>query len=240
MIFLLFDYETTALGPKAGICEVGVILWDGVVRRVVRTWSTIVYWPDAMWDPRAIAKHHITPELAATVGMPQDKAFRQFMAYANSADVYVAYNGKVFDFPVWESWATMNGSTVPERLRLDPMVDIQWPPDYSRKLSYVCCEEGFINPFPHMGITDCLSMLVLLMKRPNLGEILEYAKMPEIWVEGVCSIDDRERVKSNAYHWLPYPVGGLQKKWIKKIKEGRLDMEVATGREVGYEVRVLG
>jgi len=241
MILLLLDFETTGLDPHThSICEVGVALWDTVLQRIIRVADYLVYEPNAVWEAAAMEKNGLTPELCEKYGMPTDKAFRQLMTWANSADVFVAYNGKSFDFPMWDAWAEKQGSIVPNRLRLDPMVDIQWPKDYrSRELFYVAAKHGILNHFIHTGAGDVLTMVTLLSRQPDLGMILEYAKMPDIIIEGRCSIDDRQRVKSNGFNWLFPPGLSKTKKWIKTIKEGMLDKEIQLGKEVGYEVRRL-
>jgi DNA polymerase III alpha subunit (gram-positive type) len=250
MIFFIFDFETTGLDPKIhSICEAAVVLWESTTNRIVRVADYLIYEPNLVWEQAAIDKHGITPEICERYGMPADKAFRQFSSWANGADVYSAYNGKAFDFPMWEAWAKKNNGTVPDRLRFDPMVDIQWPKEWkSRELFYVAAKHGILNHFEHTGAGDALTTTEIISRQPtrfqpqDLGMLLEYAKMPEIWIEGVCSIDDRDRVKANGYHWWPWPQDGIATKptkWIKKIKEGLLDQEIATGKTVGYAVRRL-
>jgi DNA polymerase III alpha subunit (gram-positive type) len=253
MIFFIFDFETTGLLPEThSICEVGVALWDTVAQRIIRVADYLVWEPNMVWEQAAIEKHGITPELCEKYGMPSEKAFRQFTSWANSADVFVAFNGKAFDFPMWDAWAAKHNAKVPEKLRFDPIVDIMWPKDWkSRELFYIAAKHGILNHFIHSGAGDVLTLIEIIRRHTSsrgcecinticeLGTVLEYAKMPEIWIEGVCSIDDRERVKTNGYHWWPWPQDSANKKWIKKIKEGLLDQEIATGKTVGYGVRRL-
>jgi DNA polymerase III epsilon subunit-like protein len=259
MIFLVFDFETSGISPEVNsICEVGAALWETTTQRIIRVADYLVWEPNMSWEQAAIDKHGITPELCEKYGMPSDKAYRQFVSWANSADVLVAYNGKAFDFFMWEAWAKKNGGTIPDKLRFDPMIDIMWPKEWkSRELFYIAAKHGILNHFIHSGAGDVLTLVEILRRHIsvrgcvgdgcnnavcNLGEVLEYAKMPEIWIEGVCSIDDRDRVKTNGYHWWPWPQDGTvtkPNKWIKKIKEGLLDQEIATGKTVGYKVKKL-
>jgi len=254
MLIFLLDFETTSLNKETGgICEYAIALWDTVMGRVIRTFDSLVYDPDVKWDPEVEQIHGLTPKLVESYGMPTDKAYRQFTAWANSADVFCAYNGKSFDFSFWDAWATKNGGKIPERLRLDPMVDIQWPKHWSRELFYIAAKHGIINHFQHSGIGDVLTMMEILNRHSvgghkcqagspkcnvtcDLGTILEYAKMPEIVIEGICHINDRDRVKSNGFHWL-YPPSSNNKHWIKTIKEGLLDQEIELGKKIGYLVK---
>lgn len=262
MIYLFFDFETTGkYADLSAVCEVGMVLWESTAQRVIRANSMVVFTAgEVVWEEEAIKINGITPAYAAMYGTPQDKALRQFMTYAQSADVYAAWNGKAFDFPWWDYWAAKrNGLQMPERLQFDPMVDIQWPKRWPRELFYIAAKHGILNHHAHSGIGDVLTMLELVARHDGRGEtcsvcgvccdmgaILEYAKQPDIWIEGVCAIDDRERVKQKGYHWLPWPLNQTQdgfkkvnKKWIKKIKEGVFDTETQLGVEIGYDVRRL-
>jgi hypothetical protein len=64
MLFLLFDYETSGLDPAIhSIVEYGVVLWDTTLNRVVREAGSIIFDPAAVWDPKVLEVHNITPEL---------------------------------------------------------------------------------------------------------------------------------------------------------------------------------
>jgi DNA polymerase-3 subunit epsilon len=169
---------------------------------------------------QTVAITGITPEMCKQFGMPTQQALRQLLSWANSADVLVAHNGKTFDFPLLRAWAARFSLEMPPKLLLDTRVDIQWPRNYSQKLTYLAAEHGFVNRLAHCAVADVLTMIQILSMQPNLPQILEYAKMPEITIQALVSYDDRDKAKIRGYHWK-----GETKQWLKVIKEGLLDKE---------------
>ena len=72
----------------------------------------------------------------------------------------------------------------------------------TRALNYLAADHGFVNPFPHRALTDCLTTFRLVT--PYLAELLENRTMPMILVQAFGSAyETKDQLRERRYRWNP-------------------------------------
>src|SRR5271157_2798498 len=193
-----------------------MILWDTGPRCPVKAMGFLVDpGPDVAW--REGVPGGLTPEICAKYGYESQKALRQFLQWYQPSDVACAHNGTAFDRLVLKAWAEKHGyDWQPGKLWIDTSIDIELPPKMSTRLTYMACDHGFLNPFPHRAVFDVMTMLQIL-DHYDLGTVIEMAKSPTLYVKAVVDYADRELAKARGYR-AQYEDGKF-KMWTKSVKE---------------------
>lgn len=219
MILLSFDVETTGLDPtKDEVTEVGAVLWSTVTGRAMETASYFVK-----------VSRPISEEITKLTGISQimlDKfgyesqdAFDKLQDMIQQADAYVGQNVIRFDKRFYEQWAKRLGAAPIEKLWIDTRTDL--PGVESKHLGYMAADAGFLNPFPHNAVSDCLTVLRLVSMHP-IDKVVERAKSPLVILRADVSYETNDLAKQRKYGWAPQ-----FKMWWKAIKELELSDEIA-------------
>jgi len=245
MIVCGLDFETTGLDTaKDLVTEVGAVLWDTDAHRPVSVMSTLVYHEGE--DGQAPAP--LTPEIVRLTGITDDdlkrygvapgRAFLDLRAFAQTARYILAHNGKAFDRPMWQSNAARLGLTLPETPWIDTDADIPYPDHIgTRKLTYLCAEHGFVNPFSHRAVFDVLSMLKVVACY-DFAEIIAYSEQPTLTVKIIVPPPwEDAAVGNNKAKELGFRYDGASKTWRKQLKENRLGKE--TNAASPYKVVIV-
>ena len=106
---------------------------------------------------------------------------------------------------------------------IDTRVDLphKFEPE-SHKLKHLATDYGFINPFPHRALTDCLTMLKICSNF-TFEEILEYRSIPWVVIRADVSYNDRQLAKDARFSWEKLGEKNYPKCWVKKIKINKLE-----------------
>ena len=237
MIVAGFDTETTGLDVvNDQIIEVGVVLWDTERKKPMRTYSAMVAYIEKPLDPKITELTGITTEDLAQWGSSPQKVLQQCLLMFAQAKVVVAHNGNLFDRPMFEHNCARH--ELPEIskdiLWVDTSCDIEFPAHIStRKLTHLAAEHGFVNPFQHRALFDVLTMLKVADLYP-WDKTLEWAKTPNLVVQGVSTYHQREVVKRQGYRWE-----GESKRWLKTIKEFQLKDVTDQADAAGFSVAIV-
>jgi DNA polymerase-3 subunit epsilon len=229
------DFETTGLidGDKIpSVVELGMVVWDTDLHLPIKMMGFLVDpGPDVSWnsgDEQFGAKfagdiNGLSPEICTKYGYGSEKALRQLLGWYQPAEYACAHNGLTFDRLILKAWAEKYGyDWQPNKVWIDTSIDIELPPKMSTRLTYMACDHGFLNPFPHRALLDVLTMMQIL-DRYDLGPILEMAKSPTLQIKAVVEYDDRELAKARGYR--PKYENDRFKMWTKSIKECKLAQE---------------
>ena len=202
MLILGLDLETSGLDEKeCDILEFGAVLWHVKEKRPVRLFSQF----------NRDFKSEVPPEIEKLIGLnasevkrfgkPLRECLEDLNTLINSVEFVVAHNGKNFDKPFLENTYNSIGMKMPEKIWIDTMIDLPYPDGMNtRKLSYLACEHGFINPFPHRALTDVLTTLKILSQY-DFEVIKEVAKSPLVQVIAQVSYDERHKPRQAGFRW---------------------------------------
>jgi DNA polymerase-3 subunit epsilon len=114
---------------------------------------------------------------------------------------------------------------------LDSLTDIRYPAYIkTRNLTHLAAEHGFVAPFKHRAVFDCLTML-RIASNYDINEIIARSKMPMVYVQACVSFDEKELAKARGYYWAAKP-----KIWYKALKEADATVEI---KECGFRTAVL-
>lgn len=222
MLICGIDFETSGRLPKThSIVEVGMVLWETELNTPVQQAGFLVYTPNAIWEPGATEKNHITQQMCLDYGKEEKAALHNTIAFYQKAHMMCAHNGNIFDRPFFEAWCQKFGYREvldDNKTWLDTKIDLPVPDDWSKKLDYLATHFG-ITPKKrnHRGVSDVETMLDILSQCP-LDKVIESAKSPTIIVEALVDFDNNALAKLQGFYWRPAPI----KKWIKAIKSYRL------------------
>lgn len=227
MRVLIIDFETTSLDPKqARIIEAGYVLWDAVKHRPLIT--VACFYKDESYGPILEVTTQltgITQEILDEFGTDPKANLMWLEAFCvkHRVDFLVAHNAKAYDQVVLYSELDRH-SLVCHKLRSLPILDTKMDlpfkaePD-SRKLKYLAADHGFVNPFSHRAIFDCLTTGKLL-SHYNMEEIIANSKKKRITVRALVDYSNRQAAKDRKYFWH-----GETKTWRKEIFEDQLETE---------------
>lgn len=219
MILLSLDFETTGLNPEQDeITEVGAVLWSTKFHRAMETASFFVQ-----------TATHITQEITDITGInsamltkfgyPQEVAFENLSDMIDQADAYCGQNVIRFDKRFAEAWAKKNGRKIQEKLWIDTRTDL--PGVESKHLGYMAADAGFLNPFPHNAVSDCLTVLRLIDMH-DINDVVARAKQDVVVLRSHQERDNNSTAKKLGFKWNPD-----FKIWWKDAKQGDVDDIVA-------------
>ncbi|MCX6126654.1 MAG: 3'-5' exonuclease [Proteobacteria bacterium] len=215
-IGLIVDVETTGLDPvqdqviEIGLCEFG---WSEVMPPTV----TRMY--GALQDPQC----PVSKEISTLTGLTDTVLKGQSIDWAlvskiwNGATVIVAHNAE-FDRGFLSRISALQGQ--PKHWGCS-VRHIDWRAKGfgTRKLQYLAADHGFVNPFAHRALFDCMTTYRLV--RPHLAELLKRSHEPEIKFLAVGSpFESKDVLKASGYHWA-----SEQRVWHKTVSPDQVNIE---------------
>ncbi len=238
MIVAGFDVETTGIRiADDHIVQVGLVLWDtkALIKKAKVKMDRLINCPALPpMDEEVIRIHGITNEDLILYGKAPVEVFAEVNSLFDQADAVVAHNGNIFDRPMYENNCRRHGVEPLEKLWIDTMCDIEFPPEIStRKLSFLAAEHGFINPFPHDACSDVMTMLKVADKY-DWDKMVEFAKAPTIIIRADVRFQEKELAKKQSFRW-----DADNKVWIKSIKEFQLEAARKAATEAGFKLTVV-
>ena len=230
MIALIFDTETTGLDPDVDrIVQYGALAYDTVEARVIdsRTWLA--------WDKsfplvaEGIKVHGWNLATLMKYAMHPGNALREFRQWVNNVNpnLIVAHNGIFFDrnMLLAEMRRYQNADPVSRLLELpwlDTIHHASYPGCPSKSLLTLAAFHGFLNPFPHNALSDCLTLAKLLDLNPKLVH-----QMAETAAEDSCLIfanippkfnaAQNKIVKAKKFVFQEFQGHFYEKSWIRII-----------------------
>ena len=207
---------TTPVNPKiARPLEIGAVLYCEKMNKVMQVQSDLIYdeyHPES--PPELVELTGITDEMRKAFGIPSKEAHKRLNSLMEKADFVVAHNGNFFDKIIYQEECDRVGLGVVEKPWIDTKSDLPFPKHIkTTKLTYLCAEHGFVNPFAHRALFDVLSMLKV-MSCYDFETVARLAKQPTYKVVAMVSYQQRQEAKDRGYHW-----DGEEKKWTKHMKE---------------------
>lgn len=236
MLLLGIDFETTYSTPVnpmlARPIEVGAVLWDVKRKKPLKMYSELIYHPDHPESPKELVSlTGIDDEMRQLYGDIPAVVMTELNKLVKMADYVVAHNGNEFDKVVYQEECERLSLQPVDRPWIDTKTDIPFRDGVrTTKLTYLCAEHGFANPFQHRALFDVLSMLHLL-NMYNIKEVVELSKQPNVRVIASVSYQDKDLAKERGYHW-----DGENKRWTKILKEQKAQEEKS---QAPFPVQVL-
>jgi len=232
MLLLGIDLETDGLDVVNGnIIEIGAILCSSKDFAPILIYSQLVALPSGVALPQEITDiTGITQELLNAYSCLPEDAFDGLEHMISNADYLVGHNSKMFDQPFLENSFKRVGRKFPGKPWIDTSVDVPYPEKMkTRKLTHLAAEHNFLNPFAHRAYADVLTMLRVL-SHYDIDAIIETSKLPDILLP-VCMKPWEDKApegkkqtdlaRGRGYRWE-----GTTKRWLKTVKENRLDSEL--------------
>jgi DNA polymerase III alpha subunit (gram-positive type) len=226
MKLLTFDLETTGFpeNPKAKVIELSWALWDVTSGRIVKAQSDLIDALGAEEVPDEIVEiTGITTLMLRQNGIRLRDAMIPFLAVMDYADGLFARNGIKFDRVMLERDCLEEGIELPRLPLIDDYVDVAYPPKMKNcTLSHVAADHGFLNPFPHSGLGDVMTLIrVMQVGGYDMKAALDSARTPMIEVQAHVSYQGRDLAKALGFKWNPEP----EKTWTKVMRQGAYDPE---------------
>jgi DNA polymerase-3 subunit epsilon len=223
------DFESTGVDvATARVIEIGAALYDSDRRAVLATLAILVIPPSTEIPPEITELTGLTPEDLRQFGLLPAEAFARLASFVKQGEVesFVGHNCTTFDAPLLRA-EIKRCVAAPQ---LAPLTALPWidtisdldprrlKPGGSMRLSYLAADHGFLNPFPHRALGDCLTVLKILEQHP-LDVVLERARSPLIVLEAVGTFEQNEAKKSLGFRWEKVDTGEVfPKKWVKLVK----------------------
>lgn len=218
MLLLSLDFETTGLDRNSDrVTEVGAVLHSTAQKRDMMVQGYFV-------DNEVPISDEITritgikKGMIDKFGLSPKVALTTLLNMIDLCDAIVGQNIIDFDLPFLENWAAREKETIPPRLVIDTKTDL--PGVEAKHLGYMAADHGFLNPFPHNAVPDCMTVLKLVSFY-DIEQILVRAKSPRVYLQALVDYDNNHLAKKLQYKWNPD-----MKIWWKVIKE--LDLETET------------
>ncbi len=222
MRILALDLETTGLmdNEHARVTEVAYAVWDTEFKRIARSKSYLVNCcEDGAEVPLEITElTGITSAILKEHGYTPAFMVEDLMKKIQNCEVVMARFAEFDKFFV-EKEFKLQGETVPERTWLCTMKDVEYPASVTGKhQGHVAADHGFVNPFPHWGIGDVLTMLrIHELGGYGWDEPVKMAQSPMKRLVAKVSFDDRNKAKKEGFQWEPD-----KKQWFKDMRELKL------------------
>lgn len=224
MLILSLDFETTGLDRNSDrIIEVGAVLYSTTIQQML---SADAYFID---NEVPITKEiteitGIRKGMIDKFGLSSKDGLDRLLNIAEDAEAIVGQNILDFDMPFLNNWVQREKQTLTPRLVIDTKTDL--PGVEAKHLGYMAADEGFVNPFPHRALADCLTVLKLISlhdgkrKPTTFDDIVTRAKSPRVTIAANVTFNNNELAKKRGYKW-----DGDRKVWHKIVKEMDLEQE---------------
>lgn len=240
MKLLALDFETTWENPVdvkvLRITEIGAVLMDWGTKSPLLMMSEFVHSPEYPKSPTELVElTGITDEMLVKYGKNPRTSLKDLNVLMREADYVVAHNGSLFDRPLYKNECYRHVVDIVDTPWIDTRTDIIYPSNIkARKLTHLAAEHGFVNPFAHRALFDCLTMMKVLSLYP-IEEVIALAKEPLINCVARVSYQDRDLAKSRGYYW-----NGEDKSWFKPMKESQFEEEEANAPFVCAKAYIPG
>ncbi|WP_255004005.1 3'-5' exonuclease [Cyanobium sp. HWJ4-Hawea] len=209
-LLLVLDTETTGLDPSRGKCiEVGAVLFHVASRAVL---SQVSFLMPASSNP---AEH--VNGIAAEVtrlSQPWQAGLLCFEAMLAAADAVLAHN-VAFD----RQWFGQAPLPHIDKPWICSMEDIKWPADRHLRPTPSVRDLALAYGVPvwaaHRALTDCIYLVQVFERCPQLEELLAAALEPRQLFCAQLSYGERHRAKEAGFRWNdPVP-----KAWSRRLSE---------------------
>jgi DNA polymerase-3 subunit epsilon len=205
---LILDTETTALSPAQGDCiEVGAVLFHLPSRAVLQQISFLL--PTQANPAEAI---NGIPAAVTRLPQPLEAARSFFLAMVASADAVVAHNA-AFDRQ-WFGHGDLPDLGLPWICSMD---DIRWPADRQLRPAPSVRDLALAYGVPvwaaHRALTDCLYLVHVFQRCPELEALLVAAREPRQLYRAHLSYAERHRAREAGFRWNE-PLSGA---WSRRL-----------------------
>lgn len=202
MLVLGLDLETSGLDKETcDILEFGAVLWHVEEKRPVNICS--LFNRDFRSEVPAEIEKLIGLKAAEVklYGKSLRECLDQMTELMNAAEYIVAHNGTGFDKPFLAHTFKNAGLPMPEKTWIDTQIDLPFPDSMgTRKLSYLACEHGFVNPFPHRAVTDVLTTLKIFAEY-DFDTVVSIASTPIVQVIAQVGYEERHKPRQAGFRW---------------------------------------
>lgn len=244
MICVAIDFESTGLDiSTARITEVGMVKFRVPDYKIISMQSFLINPLTETLKPEIEDLTGITNEMVSVHGLSSPVALFDIEEFCKNASYIVAHNGNNYDKPLLLSEINRHNFSENREANvfevtpwLDTSIDVPYPPGITtRKLVHLCCDHGFLNPFPHRALSDAMSCYKLL-SHYDFNQVVEFSKSPTLKVLAIIEkpwFDNGEGKKKAfdaGFRW-----NGELKRWQKVIKEVNYEKECGS---YGFEVEV--
>ncbi len=132
----------------------------------------------------------------------------------------VAHNAVQFDIPMLQMEFMRQQKSFPTIQIIDTYTDIPWHSYVKNKsLKYAAADHGFLNPWSHRALPDCLTLMRILGEY-DYKDIEYRAASPTIVLQSLATYEERDKPKAAGFKWNP-----ASKQWTKSIKLFELEAE---------------
>lgn len=218
MLLLSLDFETTGLDRNSDrIIEVGAVLYSTTQGQQLMTQGYLV-------DHEVPISEEITKITGIKKGMidrfglSSKTGLIMLLNMVDMCEAIIGQNIIDFDMPFLENWVLREKEILSPRLIIDTKTDL--PGAEAKHLGYMAADHGFLNPFPHRAVSDCMTVLKLASFY-DIEKVVERAKSPRVYLAAEVDFNTNHLAKKRQYKWNPD-----LKIWWKVIKE--LDLETET------------
>lgn len=224
MLILSLDFETSGLDRNSDrILEVGAVLYSTTLQQMLSADAYLV-------DNEVPITKEITDitgirkSMVDKFGINSKTALPRLLTLVDQCEAIAGQNILDFDMPFLENWVQREKETLPPRLVIDTKTDL--PGVEAKHLGYMAADEGFVNPFPHRALADCLTVIKLISlhdgkrKPTTFDDIVIRAKSPRLTIAANVSFENNDLAKKRGYKWHPD-----RRVWHKIVKEMDLELE---------------
>ncbi len=205
------------------VIEIGAVLWDCEHKIPVRIFSELIDEPDRLTINEDVQElTGLSDEILERFGKKRaeiPEVLRALARLMGEADYLMAHNAKVYDRPMLEELFKRHGVSMPEKVWIDTMTDIEFPKRISlRSMAILEHSHGFINPFPHRAVTDVLAMLKVA-SHYSIERMAKLAKSPmAIIVAQLDTPNWKNKAEVDAFNKLKNKVARARFKWNPQDK----------------------
>lgn len=172
----------------------------------------------------------------------------QLLPMVKRADFIIAYNAQ-FDHAVLVAACKKYGLTLPTTPWLCAMTEIPYPERFTcRKLAHVAYDHGvLVHPDTlHRAIHDVNLMLRVTIQY-KFKDILDFASQPWVyiaadipkpWTDGGVG---KAKAKTRKFSWeqVMGDENKFHQKWVKRVKQGKLELEIKACEKLGLKVAII-
>jgi len=225
MKLLFLDLETTGLNFAEGarLLELSYVLMETPLFKtppvIVQEFCAV----DGEVPENITELTGITTQFAVDHGEKADGVLRRLKDFVefHKPDAVVAHNGENFDKPFLMLEAKNHAVELQNIFSLpwiDTGADIPEDRFPTSKLSYMAAECGFLNPFPHSAVFDCLTTAKVLA-HCDLELVLKRAKEPFVTARAMVSFEKKDEAKKLRFRWQEAGNKVYEKAWVKRVKQ---------------------
>jgi len=228
------DIESTGLDVgKDKIIELGMVLWDTERNSAVKMSSILI--KDVEIPPLIVDITGIHQEHCDRFGIELIWALETLNAEYLPHSTHVMAHNAPFDRSFLVRDCKALNLAVPTLPWIDTMHDLPYPSDKLRKgeLIAIAAKHGFLNPFSHRAVFDCLTTCVLASKY-SWEKIFERAASPLLEIVAEVDFQRNKLAKQAGFFW-----NAEKSKWIKEIKEMDFSPDIPASWAFRYQVKPL-